>query len=137
MTDRGYVGTERMGAEAVERAVYYGPVTLVSYEYREGHGHIYAVDDAKKLPEKAMDTGPGGIRASRVPVSRVYIQAADSGRAGASILVGGGVASVDDPRGEDLRIVALRDTTVARRPEKTLVERISVTDVANPHRRLR
>jgi len=61
MTDRGYVGTERMGAEVVERAVYYGPVTLVSYEYREGHGHIYAVDDAKKLPEKAMGIRvPGG-----------------------------------------------------------------------------
>jgi len=61
MAERGYVGTERMGAEVAERAVYYGPVTLVSYEFRECHGHIYKVDDPKKLPEEAVGVRvPGG-----------------------------------------------------------------------------
>ncbi len=61
MTERGYVGTERMGAEEVERAVFYGPVKLVSYEFRECHGHIYMIDDPKKLPEEAVGVRvPGG-----------------------------------------------------------------------------
>jgi len=61
MAERGYVGTERMGAEVTERAVYYGPVTLVSYEFRECHGHIYRVDNPKKLPEEAVGVRvPGG-----------------------------------------------------------------------------
>jgi len=50
-----------MGAEVVERAVYYGPVKLVGYEFRECHGHIYRVDDPKKLPEEAVGVRvPGG-----------------------------------------------------------------------------
>lgn len=32
---------------------YHGPVTLISYEYRECHGHIYMVDVPGNLPEKA------------------------------------------------------------------------------------
>ena len=54
MTDQKGIGMERMGAEVVDRAIYYGPVKLVSYEFRECHGHIYMVDDPKKLPEDAV-----------------------------------------------------------------------------------
>jgi hypothetical protein len=56
----GYVGMERIGAEVSDRAVYYGAVKLVGYEFRECHGHVYIVDAPKKLPENAV-----GIR---VPV---------------------------------------------------------------------
>jgi hypothetical protein len=54
MTDQGAAATERMGADVSERAVYYGPVQLISYEFRECHGHIYMVDDPKRLPEEAV-----------------------------------------------------------------------------------
>ena len=53
--------TERMGAEVAAPAVYHGPVKLISYEFRECHGHIYMVDDPKKLPEEAIGVRvPGG-----------------------------------------------------------------------------
>ena len=45
---------ERLGAEVMAPPVYYGPVKLVSYEYRPCHGHIYMVNDPNKLPEKAV-----------------------------------------------------------------------------------
>jgi hypothetical protein len=61
MVDQTSVGMERMGAEVVDRALYYGPVKLVSYEFRECHGHIYTVDEPKKLPEDAVGVRvPGG-----------------------------------------------------------------------------
>ena len=47
------MSNERIGPE-IERSQYYGPVTLVSYEYREPHGHIYMVNDPNKLPERAV-----------------------------------------------------------------------------------
>ena len=61
MADQQGIGMERMGAEVADRAIYYGPVVLVSYEFRECHGHIYMVDDPKKLPEDAVGVRvPGG-----------------------------------------------------------------------------
>ncbi|GEM_PF-4515503 len=51
---QGYVGMERMGAEVAKRAVYYGALKLVGYEFRECHGHVYMVDDPEKLPETAV-----------------------------------------------------------------------------------
>jgi len=50
----GHGEVERIGAEVSERATYFGPVKLEGYEFREGHGHIYTVDDPKKLPENAI-----------------------------------------------------------------------------------
>lgn len=53
MTEQKSVDTERLGAEMAP-PVYKGPVKLVSYEYRECHGHVYMVDDPGKLPENAV-----------------------------------------------------------------------------------
>jgi hypothetical protein len=54
-------GGERLGADVSERAIDYGPVILVSYEFRECHGHIYMVDDPSKLPENVVGVRvPGG-----------------------------------------------------------------------------
>jgi len=50
----GHGEVERMGAEVSERATYFGPVKLEGYEFRECHGHIYTVDEPKKLPENAI-----------------------------------------------------------------------------------
>ena len=54
MTNGDEAETERMGAEVTAPAVYHGPVKLISYEFRECHGHIYMVDDPSKLPENAV-----------------------------------------------------------------------------------
>jgi len=61
MRDPESLPGERIGAEVAERAVYFGPVVLTSYEFRECHGHVYMVDDPKRLPENAAGVRvPGG-----------------------------------------------------------------------------
>ena len=54
MTDQEAAKAERLGAEVANAPVYFGPVKLISYEFREYHGHVYMVDDPNILPEKAV-----------------------------------------------------------------------------------
>ncbi len=43
-----------------ERAVCFGPVKRIGYEYRECHGHVYAAADPKRLPEDAVGVRVAG-----------------------------------------------------------------------------